>query len=223
MEAGRVGTLLVYDVNPAYEYFDGERFKNALKAIRVSVSFNERMDETTELCKYIVPAPHFLESWGDAEPKTGYFSMMQPTIAPLFKTRQFQDSLLKWSGNSSTYEAYFKNYWMTKLGSIDNYNKALQDGVVEPANKSNTASATQNINAAASDTTKRTVTFSGGGIFNGSTVAAATAGVNGMKKNSKAELVIYQKVSMGRAGRVTIHGFWNYPIRSQEQPGITMR
>ncbi|WP_315818864.1 hypothetical protein [Paraflavitalea speifideaquila] len=27
MEAGRVGALLVYGVNPAYEYFDGERFK----------------------------------------------------------------------------------------------------------------------------------------------------------------------------------------------------
>ncbi|HKH62623.1 MAG TPA: TAT-variant-translocated molybdopterin oxidoreductase, partial [Flavitalea sp.] len=135
MEARRVGALLVYDANPVYEYFDGERFKNALKAMRLSVSFNGRMDETTELCKYVVPSAHFLESWGDAEPKPGYISMMQPTIAPLFKTRQFQDSLLKWTGNPSTYDAYFKNFWMTRLGSIDNYNKALQDGVVEPPNR----------------------------------------------------------------------------------------
>ena len=69
MEGRRVGALLIYDVNPAYEYFDGERFKNALKGLKVSVSLNERMDETTELCKYVAPSSHFLESWGDAEPK----------------------------------------------------------------------------------------------------------------------------------------------------------
>jgi MoCo/4Fe-4S cofactor protein with predicted Tat translocation signal len=197
MEGRRIGALVVYDVNPAYEYFDGERFKNALKAIRVSISFNGRMDETTELCKYIAPSAHFLESWGDAEPKPGYYSMMQPTIAPLFKTRQFQDSLLKWTGNPTTYDAYFKNYWMTRLGSIDNYNKALQDGVVEPGNKGNNTGMQQNVTGVVTDTSTRAVSFGGGGVFNGSGVAAATTAVNGLKKNSKAELVIYQKVSMG--------------------------
>ena len=200
MEGRRVGALLIYDVNPAYEYFDGERFKNALKAMKVSVSLNGRMDETTELCKYIAPSSHFLESWGDAEPKPGYFSMMQPTIAPLFKTRQFQDSLLKWTGNPATYDVYFKNYWITKLGSIDNYNKALQDGVIEPAGKIGTGITGQDATVAVSDTLTRPVSSGGGGVFNGSSLAAATAAVNGFKKNSKAELVVYQKVSMG-AGR----------------------
>lgn len=199
MEARRVGALLIYDVNPVYEYFDGERFKNALKGLAVSVSFNGRMDETTELCKYIAPSAHFLESWGDAEPKPGYFSMMQPTIAPLFKTRQFQDSLLKWTGNPNTYDAYLKNYWIGRLGNIDNYNKALQDGVVEPGNRTTSVASSQNANTAASDTLTRVITGGGGGggIFNGSGVAAATTAVAGLKKNSKAELVIYQKVSMG--------------------------
>jgi len=40
---------------------------------------------------------------------------------------------LKWSGNNTTYEAYFKQYWTGKLGGIEGYEKALQDGVVEPA------------------------------------------------------------------------------------------
>ena len=97
----------MYDVNPVYEYFDGQRFGNALKGLRVSVSLNGRMDETTELCKFIAPSSHFLESWGDAEPKPGYISMMQPTISPLFKTRQFQDTLLKWTGNPTTYDLNF--------------------------------------------------------------------------------------------------------------------
>lgn len=197
IEAGRVGALLVYDVNPAYEYFDGERFKNALKALKVSVSFNGRMDETTELCKYIAPSSHFLESWGDAEPKRGYFSMMQPTISPLFKTRQFQDTLLQWTGNPITYDAYFKNYWVGKLGGIDNYNKALQEGVVEPGGKDRVEESIVNV----SDTVNRAVSFGGAVVFNGSGVAAATSAVNGLKKNGRAELVIYQKVSMGNGSQ----------------------
>ena len=91
------------------------------------------MDETTELCNYIVPTHHYLESWGDAEPKSGFISFLQPTIYPLFKTRPFQTSLLKWSGNNTDYDTYFKNYWTAKLGSLEAFDKALQDGVIETA------------------------------------------------------------------------------------------
>src|SRR6185369_14884067 len=97
---------------------------------------------------------------------------MQPTINPLFKTRQFQDSLLKWSGSTTTYDQYFKNYWETKLGGTTNYEKALQDGVIE-----------------APETTAGTLPFNGG------TLEAAKGAVAGLKK-SGTELVIYQKVSM---------------------------
>ena len=68
--------------------------------------------------QYIVPTHHYLESWGDAEPKSGLTSFLQPTIYPLFKTRPFQTSLLKWSGNNTDYDTYFKNYWTTKLGPL---------------------------------------------------------------------------------------------------------
>jgi MoCo/4Fe-4S cofactor protein with predicted Tat translocation signal len=173
MEFGRVGALLVYGANPAYEYFDAERFKKGLKGVRVSISFNDRKDETTQLCKYALPAPHFLESWGDTEPKSGHVSMIQPTINPLFETRPFQESLLKWSGNNIKWDVYLKNYWITKLGSLDNFNKALQDGVIDSP-----------------------VTATGG-AFNGANVAQAVTAVSGLKKNSGYELVIYQKVGVG--------------------------
>ncbi|HUR12351.1 MAG TPA: 4Fe-4S dicluster domain-containing protein, partial [Flavitalea sp.] len=125
-------------------------------------------------CKYIIPSHHFLESWGDAEPKTGYISIMQPTISPLFRTRQFQDSLLKWTGNPLTYDVYFKNYWTGKLGGEANYMKALQDGVIEPASPVAT-----------------------GGSFNSGSVAAATSAINAMPKGGKTELVLYQHIGVG--------------------------
>ena len=57
--------------------------------------------------------------------------MMQPTIAPLFKTRPFEDSLLKWTGNKTSYDDFFKQYWTAKLGGYNAYEKALQDGVID--------------------------------------------------------------------------------------------
>src|SRR5215203_404438 len=128
MNAGQVGALLIYGANPAYDYVDADAFKNGLKKIGLTVSFNEKMDETTEVCQYVIPSHHYLESWGDAEPRTGYISFIQPTINPLFKTRAFQTSLLKWSGNNTDYDTFFQNYWRGSFGSQGAFDKALQQG-----------------------------------------------------------------------------------------------
>ncbi len=133
MNAGNIGALLLYESNPIYTYYDSKKFADGLKKVPVSISFNGTMNETTELCKFSMPAHHWLETWGDAEPKTGYICFQQPTINPLFKTRSFETSLLKWSGSASDYETYFKTYWTGKLASTDNYNKALQEGILQPA------------------------------------------------------------------------------------------
>jgi molybdopterin-containing oxidoreductase family iron-sulfur binding subunit len=180
MNSGAVGAVLINDVNPAYSYSDSKKFKDALAKV-VSVSFNGTMDETTELCKYILPSHHWLESWGDAEPKTGYFSLLQPTINPLFKTRPFQTSLIKWSSAAGSmvndYETYFKTYWNAKLGSTDLYNKALQDGVVEPT----------------------TMPVGGASFSNAKLAEAAAAAV--AAKGGAVEVVLYQKVSVGNGSQ----------------------
>jgi molybdopterin-containing oxidoreductase family iron-sulfur binding subunit len=174
IDGGKVGALFVFNANPAYDYYDADKFKAALKKLKLSVSFNDRLDETSELCKYVIPAPHFLESWGDAEPKAGYFSLLQPTISPLFKTRPFEDSLLKWSGSNTTHEDYVRQYWIKRAGSLEAYEKALQEGVVEPSTSS-TASAS----------------------FSSAKVADASAAIASQKKGDKLELVLYKKVSLG--------------------------
>ena len=172
LNSGAVNAVVIYGVNPAYEYYNAAGFAAALKKAKISVSLSERLDETASLCKYAVPSHHFLESWGDAEPKAGSYTLMQPTINPLFKTRQFQDSLLVWAGSANTYESLYKSTWTSKLGSADAYMKALQDGVVEAP-----------------------LTVAGA-AFNGAGVAAAVSAVSG-KKGGKYEVVVYQKVSLG--------------------------
>jgi MoCo/4Fe-4S cofactor protein with predicted Tat translocation signal len=173
MNDGKVGAILIQGVNPAYDYFDGKKFADGLKKVKVRVSFNDREDETSEHCQFMLPDHHFLESWGDAEVKTGHISFLQPTIAPLFKTRAFQTSLLHWSGNATEYGDYFKNYWVTKLGSQEAWDKALQDGLIE------------NLPAPAA------------AAFNTANVAEAVSQLGSARKGGKTELVIYEKVSMG--------------------------
>ncbi len=174
MNAGAVNTLLIYGANPAYTWYDADKFKAGLKKVKTSVSFATKVDETAELCKIVAPDHHYLESWGDAEAKTGHFSFIQPTIYPLFKTRQWQDSLLKWSGNTSDYLAYLKNFWSAKLGGQTGWDKALQDGVISLGE-----SATKP------------------GTFNGAAVGAAVAAATSGKKGGKYELVLYEKVGIG--------------------------
>lgn len=174
MNAGAVNTLLIHGANPAYTWYDAEKFKAGLKKVKTTVSFASKVDETAELCKIVAPDHHFLESWGDAEPKTGHFSFIQPTIHHLFNTRQWQDSLLKWSGNTADYLAYLKNFWSAKLGGQSGWDKALQDGVISLG-----------------ESATKPGTFNGAAV--GTAVAAATSG----KKGGKYELVLYEKVGIG--------------------------
>ncbi|MBA3828423.1 MAG: TAT-variant-translocated molybdopterin oxidoreductase [Taibaiella sp.] len=176
MNNGQVGALLMHGVNPSYTYFESKKFDAGLAKVPVTVSFAERMDETAQKCKYIVPDHNYLESWGDAEPKPNYFSLQQPGIAPIFKTRAFQDSLLMWAGASNTYGDFWKQFWSTKLGGEAGFDKALQDGVIEPVGAMPT----------------------GGGSFAGN-VSDAMAKIQ-MSKPGAMELVVYQTIAIGYGG-----------------------
>jgi MoCo/4Fe-4S cofactor protein with predicted Tat translocation signal len=180
MDAGQVGALLIQGANPAYNYHDAAKFAGAMKKVKLTVSFNPKMDETTELCMYSIPDHHYLESWGDAEAKTGYTSFIQPTIYPLFKTRPYQASLLLWSGNTTEYETYFRNYWGGKLGSTEALNTALQEGVIEP-----------------------TATAAGGSTYGGAGMAEAASAIATGKKPGDVDLVLYQKLSIGTGAQAT--------------------
>lgn len=194
MNAGRVGALVIISSNPAYTWNNSKAFADALKKVKVSVSLNPKNDETTQLCKYVIPDHHYLESWGDAEPKSGFVSLMQPTINPLFKTRQWQDTLLKWVGAVADYHTYFKNYWLGKLGNEIAYIKALQAGVI-----AGTSTATvRTVVSAISDTLAAPVIVrsGSGGTFNSAGVAAAISAI-GNAKPGNIELVLYKKVGIG--------------------------
>lgn len=183
-KAGRVGAVLFYTANPVYDHPRGAELAEALPKIQLSVSFADRADETASLAKFITPAPHFLESWSDAEPKPGFYSLTQPAITLIFKTRQFQSSLLKWIGKPSDFQAYLKGYWRAnqypKASGFSSFEafwvKSLNDGVFEPGKGTSTAS---------------------GASFAGNVAQAAAGIAQRYKPTTGVEVALYEKVGVG--------------------------
>ena len=137
MNAGNVDLLFINGVDPVFAL--GDTFKAALAKVKTTVCFATKMNDTAAACKYVAATNHQLESWGDAEPASGYYSLGQPTISPLFNTRQIEDSFLTWAGVNTSFDKYIKQYWEANIFTqqsstvlfIDFWNKSLHDGVVE--------------------------------------------------------------------------------------------
>jgi molybdopterin-containing oxidoreductase family iron-sulfur binding subunit len=96
----------------------------------MSLAFSMKKDATASLAKMVAATPHYLESWGDAQIKKGNYSLAQPTIRPLFNTRQFQDSLLQWTGNGKKYYDYIKENWTASILDGASWSKTLEAGTL---------------------------------------------------------------------------------------------
>jgi len=94
MDAGRVDVLLIHDANPIYSLPAALGFAAALEKVDVVVSTASLADETAERADYVLPDHTPMESWGDALPREGVHSVVQPTIRPLHDTQSLGDLLL---------------------------------------------------------------------------------------------------------------------------------
>ncbi|WP_367755418.1 TAT-variant-translocated molybdopterin oxidoreductase [Flavobacterium sp. WC2430] len=128
MNAGSVHTLIMSGVNPIYTLADSALFAEGLKKVKTSVSLSLKEDETASVTTIAMPVPHYLESWGDLSLTKGTYSLTQPTIRPLFDTKQFQDVLMSLNGMSGTYYDYLKSTSASVIAGAS-WNKVLHDGV----------------------------------------------------------------------------------------------
>ncbi|SDR67603.1 quinol:cytochrome c oxidoreductase iron-sulfur protein precursor [Formosa sp. Hel1_31_208] len=187
MKAGRIGGIIMSGVNPMYSLPNAAEFAEGLKKTELSIAFSMKVDETSSMTQYIAATPHYLESWGDVELKKGHYSLMQPTIRPLFDTRQFQEALLKWTGNDMSYREYIKETWGTGILTDSSFNQALQDGVY--------------VGSIATETedTADAVTESEGSesAAPASSAGAAARAIASSAKSEGMELQLYTKTGMG--------------------------
>ncbi|MBC8112218.1 MAG: TAT-variant-translocated molybdopterin oxidoreductase, partial [Verrucomicrobia bacterium] len=202
---GKIGAVLFYNANPVYDYPAGKDLVTALKNIKTKISFADRVEETASLCNYITPDHHYLESWNDAEPKKGFYSLCQPTISPIFKTRQAQESLLVWSGNTISFQEYLENAWKE-----DFYNKelgfasanefwtyTLHDGLMVSEQKAEEPTKEDEKENTDKEEKPKKAIRRGEYAFKGDANAALSAITQRYKTGNGLELALYEKVSMG--------------------------
>lgn len=139
MKRGEVGAVFFLNTNPAYDYLNAKEFSDALGKVALRVSFADREDETASLCQVIAPNHHYLESWGDANPIEGYYTITQPTINPVNNTRYAEEGFLIWSdGVIKDYYSYVQNNWSKNIfpkASDTTWKQLLQTGSVYAGQK----------------------------------------------------------------------------------------
>lgn len=140
MKNAKVGALFIYRNNPVYSLPASLGFAEALKKVSLIVSFNDRVDETGALSTYVCPDSNYLESWDDASPQKGIYSIIQPVIGTMYKTRSAQDSLIQWGNlQEKSWYDYLKGQWQQKVypqarngKSFEEFwQEALQKGAVD--------------------------------------------------------------------------------------------
>ena len=184
LNAGTVKGVVFFNCNPAYDTRHGAQITAGLAKAQVSVSTSLVLDETAAGCQYVAPDHHYLEAWGDAEPKAGHLSLQQPAISPLFKTREAQMSFLTWAGAEvEDYYSYVKANWKANYFGQQSeeadfarfWDSSLYKGFLQlPA-------------AEAGDI-----------AFGGNANAAASSIAKNYKAASGLELAIYEKVGIGK-------------------------
>jgi MoCo/4Fe-4S cofactor protein with predicted Tat translocation signal len=140
MNAGSVHTLIMSGVNPVYTLANSSAFVSGLKKVKLSVAHSLKEDETASITNIAIPAPHYLETWNDLILTKGTYSLTQPTIRPLFSTKQFQEVLLSCNGNSASYYDYLKSNSANYTNGAT-WNKTVHDGIAVGVAGANSASA----------------------------------------------------------------------------------
>ncbi len=123
MRSGKVDVLFLYQSNPIYSLPESSGFHEAIKKVPLVISMDERITESGWMSDYVLPSHHFLENWGDAQPRKGLHVIQQPVLRPLHQTRGIEDNFLIWtreatlraSGLLSRFAFSQKNTWYDYL------------------------------------------------------------------------------------------------------------
>jgi len=115
LRKGEIKALFVYGVNPSFELPGGESLERDLQKVPLLVSFAQRLDETASLARYVLPEPHYLESWSDHESISGVASISQPLLHRLGETRSVAETISAWRGSPKPGYELIRETWRNNL------------------------------------------------------------------------------------------------------------
>ena len=134
LDAGAVDILLILGGNPAFNAPVELGMRDRLKKAKLRVRLGLYDDETSEVCQWLLPETHYLETWSDARAFDGTVTIMQPLIQPLFHGRSAHQ-VLQMVTEQPELEAreIVRGYWREQRGGADFENwwrKSIHDGMV---------------------------------------------------------------------------------------------
>ncbi|HKZ11797.1 MAG TPA: TAT-variant-translocated molybdopterin oxidoreductase [Rhodanobacteraceae bacterium] len=130
MRDGKVDTLLMLGVNPAYDAPADIGFIAALRRVPHTLHLGLYRDETGTLAEWHAPQAHELETWGDALAFDGTTSVAQPLIAPLYDGHSAIETMALLLGDPVDGHALVRRQWQSQLADDKAWNEALQAGVI---------------------------------------------------------------------------------------------
>jgi len=118
LDSGNVGVMFVSGADPVSHLPGGLHLAKS----ELSVGIGTHLTDTLALCDVVLPESHALESWGDAEPRPGVISAIQPVIEPFHDTRSLGDILLQILAASGralaadSYQTFLFDTWRRRFG-----------------------------------------------------------------------------------------------------------
>jgi Fe-S-cluster-containing dehydrogenase component len=141
---GGIDVLIFLGGNPGHDW-QPEFFDELLSKSKLVVGHGLYPNETLAKCTIALPSTHNLESWNDRAPFSGFTSLCQPLIAPIYEARQEAESLLRWTQGlapgdadlqaSEDWHQYLQTRWKQEVLAKDEdatqaWEEALRTGFV---------------------------------------------------------------------------------------------
>ena len=144
MGAGDVGVVIHFDSNPAYHFPEDWNYLDGLSNVDTKITLTEIINESSQHNEFVLPVNHAFESWNDLQIKTGFLSLQQPVIAPLYDSRQKEAILLNWMSDDpklykhNIYQKYLMKRWIAEIYPLVKpmsnfthfWQSCLHDGVI---------------------------------------------------------------------------------------------
>lgn len=119
LKSGKVDVLVLDRVNPAFDLPANSEIAEAISQANTVIAIATHIDESSQKADLVIAASHFLEAWGDAY-YSGYYSVSQPAITPLFDTISSDEAWMKLTGLGGEHREYVQsvaaNYLTGSLG-----------------------------------------------------------------------------------------------------------
>lgn len=126
---GNVSNLLIFGGNPVYGCHGDIQFADALVKAKHTSYLGFFENETSKLCKWVLPEAHFLEAWGDNVTPLGEVSVQQPLIEPLFQGKSCLEVVMHLLGEATTGEAAVRAQYPTLKNQVA-WEAALNKGFI---------------------------------------------------------------------------------------------